>query len=137
MEKRGIFITQFDLDRLNALIAEKRTAGGNHAYLNDLEAELGQAEVVDSRDIPPNVITMNSRVLLEDAETGEKMEFSLVFPQDADIEEGRISILAPIGTGMIGYKEGDLIEWPVPAGMRRLKVLKVLYQPEASGDFEL
>ena len=102
MEKRGIFITQFDLDRLNVLIAEKRAAGGDHSYLNDLVEELRQAEIVDSHEVPADVITMNSRVRLEDAETGEQMVLSLVFPQDADIDEGRISILAPIGTGMIG-----------------------------------
>ena len=137
MEKRGIFITQFDLDRLNVLIAEKRAAGGDHSYLNDLVEELRQAEIVDSHEVPADVITMNSRVRLEDAETGEQMVLSLVFPQDADIDEGRISILAPIGTGMIGFKEGDLIEWPVPAGVRKLKVLEILYQPEAAGDFNL
>ena len=137
MEKRGVFITQFDLDRLNILVAEKKAAGGDHSYLNDLEEELRQADIVDSRDIPANVITMNSKVRIEDVETGEEMVLSLVFPQDADIDEGRISILAPIGTGMIGFKEGDLIEWPVPAGVRKIKVLEILYQPEAAGDFNL
>lgn len=137
MDKRGIFITQFDLDRLKALISEKRATGGDNAYLNDLEEELGQAEIVDSKDIPADVITMNSKVRMEDAETGEEMIYSLVFPQDADIDEGRISVLAPIGTGMIGYKKGDIIEWPVPAGMRKIEILEILYQPEASGDFDL
>lgn len=137
MEKRGIFITQFDLERLSALIAEKRAVGGDKTYLDDLEEELDLAEVVDSKDIPADVITMNSKVRLEDVETGEKMTYSLVFPQDADIEEGRISVLAPIGTGMIGYKKGDVIAWPVPAGIRKIKVLDILYQPEASGDFNL
>ncbi|MDD3718480.1 MAG: nucleoside diphosphate kinase regulator [Actinomycetota bacterium] len=137
MDKRGIFITQFDLDRLNLLIAEKRATGGENAYLTELETELGQAEVVDSKDIPGDVITMNSKVRMEDAETGEEMIYSLVFPQDANIDEGKISVLAPIGTGMIGYKEGDIIEWPVPAGIRKIKILEILYQPEASGDFDL
>jgi regulator of nucleoside diphosphate kinase len=137
MNKRGIFITQYDLDRLKVLISEKRATGGDNAYLSDLEEELSQAEIVDSKDIPSNVITMNSQVRMKDMETGEKMIYSLVFPQDADIEEGRISVLAPIGTGMIGYKKGDIIAWPVPAGIRKIKVLDILYQPEASGDFHL
>lgn len=137
MDNRGIFITQFDLDRLSVLIAEKRATGGDNAYLNELEAELAKAEIVGSRDIPANVITMNSKVRMEDVETGEEMIYSLVFPQDANIDEGKISILAPVGTGMIGYKEGDIIEWPVPAGIRKIKILEILYQPEASGDFDL
>ena len=132
-----IFITQFDLDRLNSLIAEERATGGGSQYINDLEEELRHAGVVDSRDIPANVITMNSGVRLEDVETGEEMILSLVFPQDSDIEDGRISILAPIGTGMIGYKQGDVIEWPVPAGIRKIRVIDILYQPEANGNFNL
>jgi regulator of nucleoside diphosphate kinase len=65
------------------------------------------------------------------------MIYSLVFPQEADASEGRISILAPVGTAMIGYRVGDVIEWEVPSGLRRLKVEDVLYQPEASGDYHL
>ena len=137
MDKRGIYITQFDLDRLNDLISEKRAREGDNSYLNDLEEELGQAEIVDSKHIPGDVITMNSRVRMKDIETDEEMIYSLVFPRDANIDEGRISILAPVGTGMIGYKVGDVIEWPVPAGIRKIKVLEILYQPEAAGDYNL
>jgi regulator of nucleoside diphosphate kinase len=138
MKKRDIFITEFDLERLNKLIEdEKSSGGGNKAYLGDLEEELGRATVVDSKDIPEDVITMNSTVRLKDLETGEDMTLSLVFPQDADIDEGRISILAPIGTGMIGYGVGEVIEWQVPAGTRSLEVEEILYQPEAAGDFHL
>ncbi len=137
MDKRSIYITQFDLDRLNLLVAEKRATGGDNAYLAELETELGQAEVVDPKDIPVNVVTMNSKVRMKDVETGEEMTYSLVFPQDANIDEDKLSILAPVGTGMIGYKAGDIIEWPVPAGIRKIQILEILYQPEASGDFDL
>lgn len=137
MTEREIFITGFDLERLKKLITEKRSQGGTVAYLNDLEEELGKAAVVDSKDIPEDIITMNSKVRLKDLETHEETELSLVFPQDADINEGRISILAPIGTGMLGYRVGDTIEWEVPAGIRKLEVLAILYQPEAAGDFDL
>ncbi len=137
MEKRDIFITQFDLERLKSLIAEKRATGGDSMYLKDLEEELSRASVVESREIPPDVITMNSKVRLRDRDTGEDMTLSLVFPQDADIEEGKISILAPVGTGMLGYRVGDILEWKVPAGLRKLEILEILYQPEAAGDFNL
>ena len=83
------------------------------------------------------MITMRSKVRLKDLVSGETNVYSLVFPTEADYSEGKISVLAPIGTAILGYKRGDTIEWPVPSGLRRLKVDKVLYQPEAAGNFEL
>jgi regulator of nucleoside diphosphate kinase len=61
----------------------------------------------------------------------------LVFPENADLKQGKVSILAPIGTAMLGYEVGDIFEWDVPAGKRRLKVKRIIYQPEASGDYHL
>jgi regulator of nucleoside diphosphate kinase len=74
---------------------------------------------------------------LKDLVTGEANTYSLVFPTEADANEGKISVLAPIGTAILGYKSGDMIEWSVPAGLRRIKVDEILYQPEAAGDYEL
>ena len=74
---------------------------------------------------------------MKDLDTQEEMTYTLVFPADANIKENKISVLAPIGTAMIGYKVGDVIEWPVPSGQRRLKVIGILYQPEAAGDYHL
>jgi regulator of nucleoside diphosphate kinase len=138
MKSRRIFITAFDKERLNELIAVAREFGDkDRQYLEDLTAELSRAKVVDSREIPPNVVTMNSKVLLCDVDTGERMTYSLVFPKDADIGSGAISILAPVGTAILGYGESNTIEWPVPSGKRRIKIEKILYQPEAAGDFHL
>jgi regulator of nucleoside diphosphate kinase len=80
---------------------------------------------------------MNSQVLLCDIDTLETMTYTLVFPKDADIDSGSISVLAPVGTAILGYRQGDIVEWPVPAGIRRLRIEKVLYQPEAAGDYTL
>ena len=80
---------------------------------------------------------MNSMVRLKDVDTGEDVIYTLVFPHDADIHHKKISILAPIGTALIGYRAGDIIEWNVPAGVKRLKIEKILYQPEAAGDYHL
>lgn len=135
---RQIFITDFDLERLESLIenASRRTSrDGKH--LEELEEELSKAEVVPPAGIPPDVITMNSRVCLHDMETGEDLVYTLVFPADADLESGKVSVLAPIGIAMIGYRAGDTIKWQVPAGTRRFKVKKMLYQPEAAGDYHL
>ena len=78
---------------------------------------------------------MNSRADIVDLDSGETVTFTLVFPADANADEGRISVLAPIGAGMLGYRVGDEFEWQVPQGMRRMKVTKVHYQPEAAGVF--
>jgi regulator of nucleoside diphosphate kinase len=102
------------------------------ARIEELEAELNRAIIVDADKIPPDVVTMNSKVYLRDMDTGKDEFYQLVYPEDADIEQNKISILAPIGTAILGYKVGDVIEWKVPAGLRRLKIKKILYQPEAA-----
>ena len=75
---------------------------------------------------------MNSEVLLHDLDTGERMEFTLVLPSVADINEKKISVLAPLGPAMLGYRVGDEFKWPVPSGFRRLKVTRIYFQPEAT-----
>jgi regulator of nucleoside diphosphate kinase len=100
--------------------------------MTGLEAELARAEIVGADEIPADLITMNTRAELLDLETGERMEFTLVLPVDANIEAGKISVLAPLGTAMLGYRVGDEFEWVVPYGLRRLKVTAVRYQPEAT-----
>ena len=92
--------------------------------------------MVPSQEIPPTVITMNSQVTLLDLDTQEAETYTLVFPDDLDGAPGKVSVLAPIGTAMLGYKTGDIFEWKVPDGMRRLRVERILYQPEASGDLD-
>jgi regulator of nucleoside diphosphate kinase len=138
MENRTIFITKFDMDRLRALIDEqKRKDQRGNEYLNQLEKELMRANLTSSTDIPPDVITMNSKVRILDVETDEEMVFTLVFPAEADLKQEKLSVLAPIGTAILGFKTGDVINWNVPDGIRKIKVVEVIYQPEASGDYHL
>lgn len=106
-------------------------------HLMDLEDELSRARVVPSKTIPGDVITMNSKVRLIDLDSGGEMTYSLVFPGDANVAENKISVLAPIGTALIGYRVGDTIEWKVPGGLKKLKVEEILYQPERAGDYHL
>ena len=135
---RKIFITEQDKTRLEALIAGTGAGSGpDKQDLGALAAELTRAEVVASGDIPPDVVTMNSKVVLHDVDTGERMTYVLAFPKDANIDLGRISILAPIGTAILGYAKGDVIKWSVPSGVRRIQVEEILYQPEAAGDHDL
>jgi regulator of nucleoside diphosphate kinase len=137
-DERTIYITNFDMLRLEEVLEVANEFGGrNNKHLDDLGKELLRAEIVDSKAIPPDVITMNSTVKLMDLDSKEEKTYTLVFPKDADISQNMISILAPIGTALIGYRVGDTIKWVVPAGTKRLKVMSILYQPEASGDYHL
>lgn len=133
-----IYVTEPDYRRLIGLIEITRDRNGvDIEYLNTLQAELDRAEIVDPKRIPANVITMRSKVRLKDLVSGDANVYSLVFPTEANLSEGKISVLAPIGTAILGYKLGDSIEWPVPSGVRKLKVDEILYQPEAAGEYGL
>ncbi len=137
MKHRSIYITKTDLERLRAKLAQRRATSGGSEYSATLQAELEKAVIVESKEIPGDVITMHSTLELTDLDTGETEVHTLVFPDEADIGQRKLSVLAPIGTAVLGYRVGDEFEWKVPAGVRRLKVSKVLYQPEASGDWDL
>lgn len=127
-----IYITETDKDRLKKKI---RLNGVKTAekHISDLENEIGRAIVVDSKQISRDVITMNSRVLLH--LDGDEMEVSLVYPEDADLENKKLSVFSPAGTAILGYSEGDFIEWEMPSGFMKIHIKKVLYQPEAAGDY--
>jgi regulator of nucleoside diphosphate kinase len=138
MDGRTITITEFDMERLSTLLDDaKRLDRYGNEYLESLEIELSRGQLVAPADVPADVITMNSKVCLKDLDTKEEMTFTLVFPRDADITQSKMSVLAPIGTAMLGYRIGDIFTWKVPDGVRRLQVAKVLYQPEASGNHHL
>jgi len=138
MKKRTIYINAFDRKRLMRLIEDSTNFNNpDKNYLKELEKELNRGKIVEPKDIPKDVITMNSIIHLKDLDSGEEMTYTLVFPGIADISKNKISILAPIGTALIGYRVGDIIEWKVPAGLRKLKVEEILYQPEAAGDYHL
>lgn len=137
MKNRDIYITDQDMKLLNDLLETARRFNyHNRTDLAKLEVELGHGQIIPSAQVPPDVITMNSTVCLIDLETGDKVAYTLVFPNEADIEQNRISILAPIGMALLGYKVGDAVEWQVPGGLSRLQVKEILYQPEANGVVE-
>lgn len=138
MTKRKLYITEFDKSRLEELMAVADEFGGKKRKdLATLSKELEKAKVVAPKDVPKNVVTMNSRVVLRDMETSEEMTYILVFPRDANLNVGAISVFAPIGTAILGYAKGDVVVWDVPDGVRRLQIENVLYQPEAAGDYHL
>ena len=138
MEVRDIYITDYDFSRLRELLhvglsfAEK-----DRELLESLQQELDRAHIVEPTAIPHDVVTMNSRVRLKDLETKEDKVYTLVFPSEADMTQQKISILAPIGTAILGYRVGDTVEWRVPAGIKKLRIEEVLFQPEAEGHYQL
>jgi len=135
--KNSIYITSQDKQRLEELLAEVSVSDPRQrGDLKSLEEELRRAVIVEPKEIPGDVITMNSRADLIDLDTNETVTFTLVFPRDSNVEEEKISVLAPIGAGMLGYRIGDEFEWKVPDGVRHMKVTNVHYQPEAAGDFD-
>jgi regulator of nucleoside diphosphate kinase len=131
-----LIVTDLDVERLqrllDALPPRRREAA------RGLEAELARAQVVASTAIPRDVVTMNSRVVFEEIETGKSAEAVLVYPHDSDGNGYSISVLAPVGTALLGLRAGQCIDWPMPTGRcKRIRVRDVKYQPEAAGDFHL
>lgn len=129
---RYLFITEHDAEQLEHLIKIGSTM--DSAHLENLEEELSYANIVSPNKIPPDIITMNSTVKVKDMDSGEEKTYTIVFPNRVGMVKNAISVLAPIGTALLGYREGDLIEWEVPAGTRRYKVINIIYQPERDGE---
>lgn len=126
-----IQISKSDHEKLTALVGELSPDRGRlPAHLQRLLDELNRAEIRESVDIDPEVITLNSRVRIRELDAEEILEFTLVPPDKVDTAAGRISVLAPLGTAMLGYRTGDIFEWPVPNGVCRARVEQVLFQPE-------
>lgn len=133
----NIVVTATDEERLRRLIRDSRDSRDRDAA-EALADELDGAEVVPADGIAGNVVTMNSRVVFKDEEAGENREVSLVYPQDSDPQQGRISVLAPVGAALLGLSVGQTIDWPLPQGrLKRYRVVEVVYQPEAAGHLHL
>lgn len=133
----SITITQHDYKKLlNCLQDARYSANVPTAAIAKLGDELKRAVKVDPEKIDVNVVTMNSRVSIEDIATRREFELTVVYPKNANINEKRVSVLAPIGTALLGYREGSIIEWEMPNGVKKLRVKKILYQPEANGSLE-
>mgnify|MGYP000907475229 FL=1 len=133
--ERDLHINELDHKRLMRLIEDALNGVTEQSNsLRSLQVELTRANVVNAEELPRDVVTMRSRVLimLED----EEKEITLVYPNEANLSTGKISILSPVGTAIIGYRVGDVVNWLTPGGLKRIRIKKVLYQPEASGDYE-
>ncbi|MGE8395006.1 nucleoside diphosphate kinase regulator [Pseudomonas sp. BIGb0427] len=134
----SIIVTRLDVQRLERLIDSLDEKTQDSPGVLALQDELDRAEQVGHEEVPAGVVTMNSRVHCREEASGKDYHLTLVYPKDANADEGKISILAPIGSALLGLSVGEQIDWPAPGGKTlKLKLLEVEYQPEAAGDFDL
>ena len=132
-----IVITAADFDRLRGLLDSPRYRSTQAPLLMALREELDRGQVVGPDAVPKNVVTMHSQVRVRDLKVQESETYTLVYPDEADINENKLSVLAPLGMALLGTRVGQIVKFDAPAGPRRLKIEKILYQPESSGDFHL
>lgn len=132
MQTPTIQITEADLKKLNTLLNDPTQCRPEEKSCREaLARELQRAKVLPSEEISPDVITLHSRAKLTDLASNEELELTIVMPEEADASSGRISILAPLGTAMLGYSKGDTFTWTMPGGESRFRVDEVVFQPEA------
>jgi regulator of nucleoside diphosphate kinase len=126
MRNRPIVITRTDAARLRELLATRARAARDQDHLEELSEELERARIADPNEVPADVITIHTRIQVLDLVSGERRELTLVLPRESDAGAGRISVLAPLGTALLGYRTGDEVEWQMPGGLRRLRIERVL-----------
>ncbi len=138
MAQRKIYITSHDAKKLEELLKAGLRHNGNRDLdnLRVLREELRRARIVGAQEVAPDVVTMHSCVCLADLHNDEAMEITLVFPDEIAPDDGRISVVAPIGAAILGYQAGDTVQFRTPGGLRRLRIEQVLYQPEAAGQVD-
>lgn len=134
---RDIVITQKDFWRLQELLRDSRESRSeSEEYLRALAEELDRAVIVAPENVPPDTITMNSTVRVATRGSRGWQTWTIVYPNEANMDDGRISVLAPLGTALLGYRVGDTVEWDVPAGRRTYRIVEVVHQPEAAGEWD-
>lgn len=141
ISKPKIILSTLDVERIEQLLDglphnRQLTNQINSQLRDELEAELRRAEVVDPMDMPATVVTMNSTVKFKVASSPEEFELTLVYPKDLDSSGKKISILAPIGSALLGLSQGDQIQWPTPdGGVQQVSIHEITYQPERNGEY--
>lgn len=133
-----IILNRLDYLRIKKCISDaKQFKSISISEEETLLKELNSAKIVEPQEIPDNVVTMNTIVRISFLNTNKQVEFQIVYPNQANLKDNKISIFSPIATALIGYKVKDEIEWIVPAGLTKIRIDNIVYQPEASGNFNL
>jgi regulator of nucleoside diphosphate kinase len=134
---KEIVITAADFDRLRGLLESPRYRFTYAPLLLALREGLDRGQIVPADAVPKGVVTMHSQVRVRDLKAQATETYTLVYPDEADMNENKLSVLAPLGMALLGAGVGQVVKFNAPAGPRRLKIEKILYQPESSGDFHL
>ena len=133
-EAREILMTTEDNERLRAMLESHDVRGkGAPWQLRTLERELERAKVVPPHKMPPDVVTMNSTVRVRGGGRDEADTWTIVYPEDTDLDQGRISVLSPMGLAILGYRAGDEVSWELPTGPRRFTIEEVIQPPRPAG----
>ncbi|AKH64139.1 MULTISPECIES: nucleoside diphosphate kinase regulator [Photorhabdus] len=133
MTKPAIIINELDAERLDSLL--EQPAFADTSIADALNEELDRAEIVPPAEIPSDIVTMNSRVRFLDLTSSEERVRTLVYPASLQDSSDQLSVMAPLGAALLGLRIGDEISWKLPNGEEtRVKVLELLYQPEAAGE---
>ena len=130
-------ITEIDFDRLSELVDSPKYRATYSTFVSGLRRELERGRVVPAVEVARETVTMRSRVRVKELRARESETFTLVYPEEADIDEGKVSVLAPLGMALLGARVGEVVEVKAPGGVRRFRVEEILYQPEAAGDWHL
>jgi regulator of nucleoside diphosphate kinase len=133
---KTVLITDYDKERLMEMIRDVRELERNGG-LQKLEVQLEQAKIVGPREIPEDVVTMNSLIKLRDLDTLKESECWVRFSRESELFNSIIPILSDLGIALLGSREGDTVEWRGPSGKKRSKIVEIVYQPERLGNFEL
>lgn len=134
---RAVVITEIDFDRLNQIVESRKYRATHSVFVAGLRRELDRGTIVPALEVAKGTVTMRSRVRVRDLRARERETFTLVYPEEADIDEGKVSVLAPLGMALLGARVGEVVEVKAPGGVRRFRVEEILYQPEAAGDLHL
>ena len=128
-------LTELDHVRLSKLVQRHKSGRAGLSPALPIEHVLDEAHVVHWGQVPPDVVTMHSRVLVKDPATGAQSHLTLCYPDDADPSSGFLSVLSPAGWSLLGQKVGSMVHWPTPSGDERAaEILGILFQPESSGN---
>ena len=129
-----IVVTKSDLEHLRAILGSPSKSARDSEHLLDLSDVLERAQVVGEDEMPLDVVTLRSQVRVRDRKTGMASNYTLVTPAQADVGSGHVSVLAPLGTALLGYREGDEVEWQMLGGVRRLWIERVRQPQPMSAD---
>lgn len=135
---KSIMLTQTDYERLKGVLQTYGgTATNEKKSIHSLRVDIERAKKVASEKIPAQVVTMNSKIRVRNVSNNKMIDMTLVYPNDADVKQQKVSVLAPVGAAVLGYSIGDTITWQMPTGTSELKIEEIYYQPEASGHYNI